>query len=329
AGPDKNDFHVRRLRFQVDGYLYENVDFKFEFHADRLRTVGMKDAWAGFKKYPFLRFRVGQFKSPFSRQRVTSSSKLQLIERSLVQVFYPGRDIGVEISGKNLAGLFDYGFSVLGGAGDSLKYQDTDNGNFVFLGRFAFHPLGGIPFSEGDIKESDKVKVELAGSALLAPSQIAFGEKSSNNIFNSFAAYGVTTLDAMPLGRTLIYGGEFSLRYKGFSFTAEGYYATFSPNSSEVGKITGTRRNLSSYGVFGQAGYFIIPGMFELAARYEQVDIDRDVINSDDIKAITGGLNYFVKKNHKYKIQFNFIREIRRGAFEDSNIAMLNAQVKY
>lgn len=326
GGPDANDFNVRRLRFQVDGFLYKNIDFKFEFHADKLTTVGLKDAWAGFKKYPLLRFRIGQFKTPFSRQRVTSSAKLQLIERSLVQVFYPGRDIGAEVSGTHK--LFSYGVSMLGGAGDSLKFKDVDNGNFLFTSRAAIHPLGPIPLSEGDGKSTDRFRFEIAGNAMYAPGQVAFGERSINNVFNAFSAYGINSLTSAPNGRTIIYGGEFSARYKGFSFTFEGYYATFKPNSSQVTKIVGTRRNISSYGFFAQAGYFIIPHYLEIAGRYEQLDIDQQVTNSDDIKAITGGLNYFIKKSHSLKLQANFIREMR-SSFENSHIVMVNAQIKY
>ncbi|MFQ5647049.1 MAG: porin [bacterium] len=332
---DTSDFNIRRMRFQLDGYMYKHVDYKFEISMDKLKPMSMKDAWVGFRYVPYARLRVGQFKSPFSRQRVVSSSKLQIIERSPIQVLYPGRDLGIEMSGKNIGGMFDYAVALLSGIGDKRKFQDTDNDYFLTDGRIALHPLGIVKHSEGDTAHTRNFRFEIAGNFLYAPRQVAFGEKDTNAMFNNKKVYDIAELAELPEGDTLNLGPELSMVFKGFSLLAEAYWAQFSPDwkTYDLPNLGApkTRRDIKTFGAFVQGGFFVIPKTLELTGRFDYLDIDTRRFNdSGDLRAYTGGINFFPEKDHMYKLQANFIRELRDGKLDkNSNTVMVNLQVKY
>lgn len=103
---------------------------------------------------------MGRFRVPFSRQELTSESRLQLIDRAAFIKATPGRQLGLAIGlstnlfGSSLpddflridAGLFN---------GESAKERGPINNideDFLVAGRLSFSPFGGIPYAEGDIR---------------------------------------------------------------------------------------------------------------------------------------------------------------------------------
>src|SRR5690606_39638143 len=66
------------------GTAFTRIRYKFEFSADKLSDLSLKDAWIQVEAHPYIHFRIGQFKSPFGRQRMVSSSRLQVIERAKI-----------------------------------------------------------------------------------------------------------------------------------------------------------------------------------------------------------------------------------------------------
>ncbi|MFQ5646570.1 MAG: porin [bacterium] len=331
---DVQDFNIRRMRFQADGNMFKDVDYKFEFNADKMKSLSMKDAWVGLKHLKYARFRIGQFKSPFSRQRITSSSKLQIIERSPIQILYPGRDMGIEMSGKNIGKMFDYAVALLSGVGNKRQFHSTDNEYFLTDGRVAFHPLGEIKHSEGDTKHTDNFRFELAGNFLFAPHQKAFGEEDTDTMFNNMAVYGVSNLADLPEGDTVNVGPEFSVVYKGFSLLSEAYWAQFMPDWSTYDQpehgAPSTKRDIKTFGAFVQGGAFIIPKTLELAGRFDYLDVDTKQFNDgDDLRSYTGGINYYIH-GHKYKLQANYVKNEYDGKLEKNNsLIRVNLQVKY
>jgi len=77
---------VRRGRIHMDGTLYKDYDFKFEYDFTRgsgTNAAGITDAWLEYTGFKPVSVTVGQFKEPFSLESVTSNRYLTFNERSL------------------------------------------------------------------------------------------------------------------------------------------------------------------------------------------------------------------------------------------------------
>lgn len=102
AGDDRvnsHNFSVAAARLGVKGSVYsERIYFKSEVDLGGGR-VDLQDF---FFDYRFgegkTRVRVGQFKKPFSRQTLTTDSRLEFTDRSIVDFYFDnGRDLGLEL----------------------------------------------------------------------------------------------------------------------------------------------------------------------------------------------------------------------------------------
>ena len=77
---------VRRGRMHMEGTLYKDYDFKFEYDFVRgngSTAAGITDAWVEYTAFKPVSVTVGQFKEPFSLESVTSNRFLTFAERSL------------------------------------------------------------------------------------------------------------------------------------------------------------------------------------------------------------------------------------------------------
>ncbi len=327
-----NKMEIRRMRVEIGGNMWENVGYKFEISMDRMDDLHMKDASVTFKHVPFAHIRVGQFKTPFSRQRITSSSKLSVIDRSQIEKLYPGRDTGIELSGENVFGMLDYAVAMETGWGDRRKFIKTDNNEFWYDGRIAFHPLGKVVHHESDIEDSKKPVFEIGLNGLYAPNQVATGERSISDMFLANKAFGtaknVNELTSTELkglyGDIYTWGPEFTFFCNGFSLTGEYYTAKYSPNDKTKYKA------LKTVGYFVQAGYFLVPKTVEIVARYDYLDRDTSVQTKDDMKTYYGGVNYYISHDHRFKLQAGYlVRDEIKGNYKDNNSVILNAQIKF
>ena len=335
-----SDLNIRRLRFQLDGSMWSDIDYKFEIAMDKLEDLSMKDASLTFKHLgPYAHLRVGQFKTPFSRQRITSSSKLQMIDRSPIEVLYPGRDTGFELSGKNILGVLDYAVAAEAGVGDKRKFAKSDNSSWWYDGRVAFHPLGEVPMSEGEYTEN--FVVEIAANGLYAPDQIAFGENSVNKMFQADKVYtaqkgllddidhgkasfsDITKKAPGLVGDTTIWGPELTISWKRLSLAGEYYKATYRPGD------TGAFRKLESEGYFVQGGVFVIPKILQLTGRFDRLDRNTKEKTQDDFRQYIAGINYFPYGDHRYKVQANYVWRREDKDQIDNDSVVLNLQVSY
>jgi len=345
---DVNEMNIRRMRIEFTGNMWKDISYKFELSMDKMADLHMKDASVTFEQLgPYAHIRVGQYKTPFSRQRITSSSKLSVIDRSIIEKLYPGRDTGIEISGKNILGMIDYAAAIETGWGDRRKYIDVDNKEFWYDGRIVIHPLGydamhvgDVHMHESDIEDSQRPLFELALNGLYAPDQLATGERSVGDMFLANEAFNVSELKKLHedggkltsaelddlYGDITIWGPDFTFFCNGFSLTGEYYMAKYKANG--VGRNPALK-NLKTKGYFIQAGYFILPKTVEIVGRYSYLDRDTSLKTSSDLKTYYAGVNYFVSHDHRFKLQAGYLwRDEMKNDFSN-NSAILNAQIKF
>ena len=128
-----NGTAIRRGRFGVDAFLWDTWCVELDVDVGG-GVLDLDDAWAGYASGN-RRFRIGQFKEPFSLERLTSSARLVFMERALPSVLAPGRKIGMALAGYGErwfaeAGLFGQEADQ-NDAGEDEGYGITARGVFI------------------------------------------------------------------------------------------------------------------------------------------------------------------------------------------------------
>ncbi|HEX2657568.1 MAG TPA: porin [Polyangia bacterium] len=138
---DKADtFLIRRFRPSVDGTLLGLVDFKFipDFAGG---AAVVFDAYLDAHPFPWLRLRVGKFKTPLGLERLQTDADLVFMERALTQDLTPVRDVGAALWGDLAGGMVQYSLGLYNGAVDGANPDlDTNHAKDV-AGRLLIQPF--------------------------------------------------------------------------------------------------------------------------------------------------------------------------------------------
>jgi phosphate-selective porin OprO/OprP len=306
AGDSRASFRVRRAKTSFEGWFFR-PEFKFDIQlswagpeAGASAQTALEDAlitWDASKKEAF-QVTFGQFKVPLGRQEMTSSARLQFVDRDIFSFeFTRGRDLGLEFNGMLSKKKLSYMLGVFNG--NAASRLGNDNSKFQYNARVMFEPWGAVGYSEGDFESKDKPLLAVAG------------EFEQNNL-----AYTSNVSDNL---KTTVWGGDVVFKYKGFSLWAE-YLArdrkpqptgSVEPSSAPFSTIA-----FNSNGWHGQVGYFLKRDVFEVALRYATYDPTDKVANNDRTE-VGGALNYFVNK-HFLKVQADF-RQLEDKAQKTKN----------
>lgn len=95
ARAEEASFRVQRARLTLGGHAFsEAIKYKFQSEFGRGEVI-LKDFYLDYVMGDVV-IRTGQYKRPFSRQQLTSSGRLELVDRSITNnAFVAGRDIGI------------------------------------------------------------------------------------------------------------------------------------------------------------------------------------------------------------------------------------------
>lgn len=136
----EDTFRFRRARFSLHGDLTERV--AWEVSAELTSSPMLRDAFVTFKPSSWAHVRAGQFVTPFSLERLTSTARLEAIDR-VVDTLTSSRDLGVGVhSGEPLGGWLTYGLAVINGVGQN---EADDNTAKDIVARMAF-PIPGMRY---------------------------------------------------------------------------------------------------------------------------------------------------------------------------------------
>ncbi len=296
---DTNTFEVRRAKLSFKGHvLNPNLKFKLQGafgtkSSTRTTSVGgttvvtrestsglfdLEDAYADWTPLKWIGIRFGQFKVPFLKQELTSSGKQQFVDRALsTGDFTFKRDIGVSIHGHPWE-HFRYDIFAMNGAGANTF---NVNQGLLFGTRIEFPILGKYKSSESDVKwhEDPDLGVGIA---------YAFNEHDLGFSGGTVAAGTKTSHGTIDVG----------FKYKGFSLQA----AAMMLRTHDAPKLT-------NLGYLMQVGYFIVPEIFEIAARGASTFFTNAVVNEHEYAM---SLNWFIK-GHPIKFQTDVAYLINNG----------------
>lgn len=265
------------------------------------------DWYMQFNQIRDLNFRIGQYKVPFSRDRVVSSGDLQFVDRTLLnQEFNLDRDIGFDFRSKDLFGLGNkvrYYLGVYNGDGHS-EYELRDFG-LMYLGRLEFLPLGKYDdYSQSDLGRTPKPGLSVG---------VAYAR-----VENSAATLGI-------LGRRPNDGGttdfdnvtaDVNFKYRGLALESSFFWRRGERLRGDRvgtdGMPVPTEGPRDGWGAGMQAGYVLPNTDFEFAVRYSAVRATGKGTALRDANETGLALNYFFAR-HPYKLQADWIRQWGEG----------------
>ncbi|MBT3135276.1 OprO/OprP family phosphate-selective porin [Alteromonas sp. ALT199] len=258
-----NQFGINRARVKLDGHIaMQWINYAVEYDAVDQRTLS---ATLAFEKYDALRFKFGQWKVEYSRERSVSSGGQQMMDRSIInRIFTLDRQMGASIYGyidNGGAANFNYWAGVFNGSGRG-DYSNHD-GEAMYSGRLQWNFLGKeVGFKNSDIARSSTPKAAIAIAGARFKSQ-----------FTRFSSSGAGNLTHFDEGET---EGQYDIRqflidgayfYQGFNAQAE-YH------EKEIVDAANDNIKTTLRGYYVQAGYFLNeslswwPKPLEVAVRY-------------------------------------------------------------
>jgi len=311
GGDSRDQIFFRRLRPYIAASVTENwlgkIQFDFGKSLDE-NEVAVKDAYMQYTGWRNKTLTIGNSKTPFSREFLTSSKRQQTVERGFVgdhNFGTPDRQLGLRVNGHNDSKKVTYQVAVGAEHLDpDAKKMDFDspvnnagdwNEGLIIGGRVDLHPQGNMEFDQGDF-HSDSFKSSFS---------LGFFTWSNDNDNNTYTD-PVTGLSTSSSKADLDSAEGFELsagvRGKGVSIDVE--YNLVSGDTVDSTFTGGLYRNgstdLDKYQIEG--GYMLTNSAVEFVARYESLDADNyeDAWNATEL-----GVNYFWNK-HKVKVQFTY-----------------------
>ena len=316
SGPKSNSL-IRRSRIKIKGFAYHpTLTYKVElalsnrdisggsnFTSDTPRII--LDASVRWRFYKNWSIQFGQAKLPGNIERVISSSKLALVDRSLLNSkFNIDRDFGLQLKHKfNLSEKFIIKETLAISQGEGRNISKGNIGGHQYTGRLDLLPFGNFK-SDGDY-EGDDLRREQAPKLLLG-----FAYDYNNNAVktrSNMGSYMETDYGLFETDITTFFINS-HFKYKGFSFMGE--YADrntkdkYSKNSD--GSLAGDIVNVGS-AISLQTGY-VLPSNIAITGRYTNINFDKTVTNNNNISQYTLGLSKYFEK-HKLKIQSDITYE--------------------
>jgi hypothetical protein len=308
-------FQIRRARLAFGGYTFgKHNKYKFELafspsDVDLRQSVEhtspLLETYAEFDYLRDLTLRVGQYKVPYDRLRMTADIARQMVDFSnATNEFSLDRDIGLEFKSNDLFGLgmLRYHLGVFSGKGRNSSVP-ADTG-LLYVARVDVLPLGLFDdFIEGDFQRT-KPRLAIGGAVV----HIQDAQRDRGTLGNVPVDGGTTNMNlAVVDGSFKMYGlsvlGSFYYRHGN---RTQGNVTT-DPATGKA--VTGPAPSRDGTSLVTQAGYLFPRTSFELEARYAKI-WGRTVADHNGLKSSTelgAGASYYFAR-HNLKVQSDYFR---------------------
>ena len=270
-------FDIRRARLDVKGNISPYWSYRVQF--DLVGSPKLIDAYSELKLNDYFNFTIGQAKIPFSLENLTSSNKLELIDRSQVveALVARGKDVGGNQNGRDIGILLggtllklkdrpvvDYRLGIYNGSGINTL---DNNENKDYTARLMLHPIVGLDISGALYKGTRFIPEVKTGTVVTTPSK---------NV----------TRDRL--------GFDLNYDWKNLAIRAE--------------YIKGTDDQVDRDGYYLQGGYYFLQKKFELIAKYDFYDTDMEKADNASTWYVFGA-NYNFNPNTRLQVNYTFKEE--------------------
>ena len=282
---------IRRARLDFRGQISPTWDYRLQLEFATAPKI--LDATITFKPYDYLKVQAGQFKVPFSLENLAQSNLMESIDRSQVveALVARGKDVLGNHNGR------DIGLQLFGSA---LKLKEK------FVVDYFIAAFNGQGINTTDVNESK----DLAGRIVLHP---VAGLDIGGSTYIGYDKIGTTTAKNQVRNR---FGGELSYTWKNLAIKGE--------------YIEGEDDAVKKAGYYAQASYFIFPKKFQILAKYDSFDADKDKEDkaSNQISNwYIGGLTWFF--NDWAKLAVNYTYKAEKGTKVNNDLISAQAQISF
>ncbi|PWI29297.1 porin [Flavobacteriaceae bacterium LYZ1037] len=290
---NQTTFKINRARLKIGGHAYKPwLKYYFEYE---LSQGNLLDFRIMIERWDFFKIKIGQWKTYYNRERVISSGKQQMVDRSIInRPFTIDRQQGIEFYGRifpQTLADFTYHLSILTGVGRGATVNDDNH--LMYVGRLQWNMFGReLEMTGSDLKFHEKP----TGLIALA----AATNRSPYTRFSQAGGGELTGFDEGIPGQYRVNQAllETAFKYKGFSWQNEFHI------KSVKDYVNDDSRNLN--GQYFQAGYFfsniwsIIPEPLEVAGIYSNYNPDIDIANNYE-RELGMAFNWFFNE-HRNKL---------------------------
>ncbi len=132
----------RRVRPLIEGKLANLVDFRFMPDFGEGNPV-IQEVYVENGSIPFVKLRVGKFKTPIGLEVLRSDRELTFVERSLASDLVPLRDLGIQAQGSMLHDRVNCELGFFSGTGDGTNAKFQWKGTHEEVARVMLRPFAG------------------------------------------------------------------------------------------------------------------------------------------------------------------------------------------
>jgi len=351
--PTGSEFLIRRLRPYFEGTVGKYYDFRFMTDFGQGATT-LQDAYADIHYWPQFRLRLGKFREPVGLERLEEDRALKFVERGLPTALVPDRDLGFNFHGDLFAQRLEYALGLFNGTPDNTATADSDNNDGKdFAGRIFVHP-----FADTSLEYARQLGFGIAGT---------YGDERSTTIDSTYKSTGQNVFftyakGVIAAGPRYRYSPQFDYYWRSFGLLGEYVQNTQrlllpssktaahpQPISNQAWQLAATCLLTGEDATYGQVkprrdfdpiGGGI--GAWEVAARVDQLLIDRDVYqygfasqSTSSLEAFEWmlGVNWYLNRN--VKMQFDYEHtDFRYGAAgghdrTDENVLLSELQLQF
>ena len=290
--PESQRFFVRRARLNVSGSAAPALTYRLQVEfagglgAATGVTASLTDGYIEWTQLPQVHIRFGQFKAPYARERLTPSTQLVTIERSLVSDRLTlNRQIGVEALGDAHGGRVGYQAAVVNGNGGNTTVNDNEDFMYVVRGT-------ATPWRAANVG-----RLEVGANA--------FWTRDTNQLMPKEFGFDSTpetpAADNIYTGRHTGAGLDEHLEHGVFAADAEWLRVRFEQDASGAPVVT-------SQGWYVTPSAFILRRLLQLVGRYEWYRPDVHLAGNET-STWSGGLNYYARgDNAKLMVDYLWVK---------------------
>lgn len=309
AGSFDDGVKFRRAQLEIGGVLYENMRFVTEYNF--AGSLGFRNVYMAFTEVPGLgTLRIGSQLEPMGLEGTTGNNYIPFMERSFNYTFNPAYNTGIRALHHGLDQRMTWSAGVFkdtGATGDSVSNEE-----FAVTARITGLPyrsekgdryvhVGGS-FSHRGLSDSG-YRARARPASMIAPYVVDTGNLEADTA-GIFALESALTLGSLSLqgewSRAAVDLAEgeadFDAWYVMASYFLTGEHRPYIATSGAMGRVK------PASNAIGKAGG---KGAWELAARYDTIDLNDGAVEGGAVDAITVGVNWYLHPHSR--IMFNYV----------------------
>lgn len=329
----RNGTEFRTARFYLSGEIYKHVIFKAEYDFANDAGADFKDVYIGVRDLLVDGSEVilGNTKSPFGLEQMTSNRFITFMERALPDVFAPSREAGLHASAPWLNDRLYTAVSIAQTPDDD-QYTHTGN-DFGVTSRIA-----GVPYVDGEGRvvhlgfahsyqsfEDDTARYRQRPEVHKSPRFVDTEEFSASDghaigveaagVFGPFSVQGEYMRNFVDSDAGD--DPEFSGYYVFASYFLTGEHRNYKLGSAQFDRVKVKKNFLADGGGLGA---------WEIAARYSSLDLDDSAINGGELWDATAGINWYLNPNTR--LMFNYVHA-DLDHVSDTDAFMMRTQIDF